>query len=386
MLVLAGLAISITSFAQKGEVNNAKANYIKYTSLKGAPGADKLAAAALNDAKTAVDKATANEKTKADPVAWAYRALIYADLALADSVDSKTAPLVAEAISSQKKAAELDKDGANKALIESVPPMMAQYQFNKGVRAYNAKDFAKASAEFQEGLTYTPKDSVLTLYSGLMALYGKDYKTAIKQYSAAVANKQYSPEVFTTLSELYFTEKDTINAIKVAAEGSAKFPTNTGLAAKEIEYSLVAGKNKEIIDRITELVKKDPTNKYNQYYLGIAYNGMGDFAKAEEAYKASIAIDPAFVDAYLNLGGLIMDEAIIIYNATNKLPGSQQAQYVEGMKKANVEFERAFPYLQKTIELNPKSKAAFTNLKVYYQVKKDTDKLKEIQAKIDSLN
>ena len=386
MLVAIGLGVSASSFAQKGEVNNAKATYIKYQGLKGAPGADKLAAIELNKAKESADKATVNEKTKADPVAWTYKALIYADLALADSVDNKAAPLLAEALSSHKKATELDKDGANKALLESVPSMAAQYQFNKGVRAYNAKDFAQATAEFSAGLNYTPKDSILTLYSGLMALYGKDYKTAIKYYNAAVENKQYSPEVFTTLSELYFSEKDTVNAIKTAATGSQKYPTNTTLASKEIEYSLIAGKNKEVIARITDQVKKDPGNKYNQYYLGIAYYGIGELSKAEEAYKASIAIDPNFADGYLNLGGVIMDEAIAAFNTANKLPPSQQVQYTEAMKKANIEFERAFPFLQKAAELNPKAKAAFEQMAIYYQVKKDVDKMKEMQAKAAALN
>jgi tetratricopeptide (TPR) repeat protein len=385
ILALVGLGVSTASFAQKGEVNSAKANYIKYTGLKGAPGAEKLAMPSLTAAKVSVDKATTNEKTQSDPVAWTYKALVYSDLALADSVETTSAPIFTEAVNSYKKATELDKDGANKTLLATVPGLLAQYQFNKGVRAYNAKDFKKASSEFIEGLTFTPTDSVLTLYSGLMALYAKDYPAAIKQYSLALTNKQGNPEVYTTLSELYFNEKDTVNAIKLAAQGAVKYPTNTGLATKEIEYSLIGGKNKEIIDRITEQSKKDPTNKYNPYYLGIAYQGLDDKAKAEEAYKASIAIDPNFADGYLNLGGLIMDNAITIYNSTNKLPASQQAQYVEGMKKANVEFERAFPYIQKSAELNPKSKAAFQHLLIYYQVKKDADKMKEIKAKIEAM-
>jgi tetratricopeptide (TPR) repeat protein len=385
ILILTCLSFSIASFAQKNEFNSAKTNYEKYAQLKGTPGVDKISTASIKTAKEAIDKASVNEKTMADPAVWAYRALIYADLALLDTVETSSAPIFAEAINSLKKATELDKDGANKALLAKVPGILKDVRLNQGIRAYMGKDLPKAYAHFKEGLAYEPKDSILTLYAGLAALQSKDYKSAIAQYSAAIANKQINTDVYNTLAELYFTEKDTVSAIKVATEGATKYPANPDLVTKEIEYSLMMGKNKEIIDKITEQAKKDPKNKLNPYYLGIAYTGMDDYPKAEQAYKDAIAIDPNFADAYMNLGGLIMQGGINLYNAANKLPASQNAQYTEAMKKANDEFDRALPYLQKSAELNPKSKPTFQNMKLYYQVKRDAAKMAEMQAKIDAL-
>ncbi len=49
------------------------------------------------------------------------------------------------------------------------------------------------------------------------------------------------------------------------------------------------------------------------------------------------------------------------------------------------EFDRALPYLQKAVELNPKSEMSLTNLKKYYQVNNNTAKIAEIDAKIKAL-
>jgi tetratricopeptide (TPR) repeat protein len=382
IFVLSG--ISLMAFAQK-EITQAKSSYERYQSLKSTPGADKLSAGSIKAAKEAIDKGVANPKLQADASLWAYKALIYSDLALLDSVETRITPLLSEATTALAKATELDKDGAQKANIETVKTLLAQNYLNAGVRFYNAKDFPKAFTEMKSGLTYSPKDSVLVLYSALMALYSKDYKSAIAQYNVAVANKQADTAVYNNLVDLYVAEKDTASAIRIAGEGAKLFPKNSSLATKEIEYSLMSGKNKEIIDRITAQAKAEPNNGLLPYYLGIAYSATNDIPKAEEAYKASIAIDPKFAESYINLGSIILNNGIVAYNTANKLPQNQQAQYTAMMTKATTEFERSFPYLKKATELKPTSRLAFMNLRTYYNVKKDTAKSAEVSKILEGL-
>ena len=87
----------------------------------------------------------------------------------------------------------------------------------------------------------------------------------------------------------------------------------------------------------------------------------------------------------INLGGLILNKGIDIYNTANKLPQSEQKKYDEMLKKAMSEFDRAFPHLQKATELNPKSRMAWENLKTYYLVKRNEAKVTEITKTINSL-
>jgi len=184
---------------------------------------------------------------------------------------------------------------------------------------------------------------------------------------------------------MYAAQKDTAAAIKVLSEGVAKFPKSTDLATREIEFSLMSGKQKQIIDKISAQVAANPTNRLYPFYLGIAYNSIGDNKKAEDAYKKAIAVDPNYADAYINLGGLIMNNGIDLYNKGNKLPTNKIAEYNALRKQSTAEFDRALPYLEKAVELNPKSILALRNLKQYYSIKNNTAKMNEVDAKIKAL-
>jgi tetratricopeptide (TPR) repeat protein len=375
---------SVFAFAQKGELNSAKSNYDKYTVLKSATPA--MAVTNLQSAKQSIDKAAQHEKTMNDPATWTYKALIYADLALLDSVPATSAPLLKEATSALEKAVSLDKAGANKANLEEVNKLFAQYHLNAGVRAYQAKDFKEALKGFNASLNYRPGDTTITYYAGLSAINAQDYAAAIKAYQDLVkTNFSNNSQIYLDLSRIYALQKDTVAAVRAAAEGSAKFPNNAELARQEIELSLLSGKQKETIGRITAQAEKEPKNKLYPFYLGVAYATMNDSEKAEEWYKKSIAIDPNYAEATLNLGGVILNKGIELYNGANKLPQSKQKEYETMMKKANTEFDRALPYLQKATDLSPKSRMAWENLRAYYQAKRNTAKVAEINKTLQTL-
>ncbi len=384
ILVTVLTASSVMVYAQKGEVTSAKTNYEKYVQLKDA--SLQLAIPNLKMAKTSVDKAVVHDKTMADPSAWTYKALIYGEMALMDSVPSTSKPLIVEAQSAYKKAVELDKEGANKANLDHVNgAIFSQYELNQGVRAYQANNYTDAYTSFNNALTYRPGDTTITYYAGLSAINSKNYDAGIKSYESLIkTNFSNNNAIYLDLSRLYSMKGDTAKAISIASEGAAKY-NDSQLATQEIELSLMSGKQKEVITKIADQAKKDPKNKLYPYYLGIAYSTVGDAVKAEEAYMQAIAIDPAFADANINIGGVILNKGIALYNEANKLPPSKQKEYDAAMKLASAEFDRAFPYLQKAVELDAKSRIALENLKTYYLVKKDNAKLDEVTKKIESL-
>jgi tetratricopeptide (TPR) repeat protein len=148
----------------------------------------------------------------------------------------------------------------------------------------------------------------------------------------------------------------------------------------------LSGKQKEIINKISEQYKKNPTNKTYPYYLGIAYSNTGDNEKAVESYAKAIEIDSTYFDAYLNLGGILLNKGLAILKVANELPPtSKQKEYDDKVKLATVEFDRALPYLEKANSLDPKSRPALDNLKIYYLVKRNQPKADEIAAKIEAL-
>ena len=385
---IAILFVSLSSLvlAQKGELSSAKTNYEKYVQLKEANSAA-LGLTNIKAAKASIDKAVAHEKTMNDASAWAFKALIYADMAMLDSVPATSKPFITDAIVALAKAKELDKTGAVKQQIDGTNSLLAQYELNFGVKAYQSNRFEDAYKSFTNSLNYRPGDTTLTYYAGLSAINAKNYKAGIVNYEALTkTNFSSNRQIYLDLSRLYALQGDTAKGIQWAAEGSKKFSDDAALATQEIELSLMAGKQNEVITKITEQEQKDPKNKLLPFYLGIAHNASNNNAKAIEAYKRAIIIDPDYADANLNLGGLILNSGLELYNSANKLPQNKQKEYDEMLKKANAEFDKSLPYIQKASDLNPKSKLALDNLKTYYIIKRNQAKVDEITKKINALN
>ena len=378
------LGCAYSASAQKGELSTAKTNYEKYIALKDA-GSLALAGPSLTIAKTSIDKAALNEKTAIDASTWAYKALIYANLALNEADAATAEALIKSAGDDFSKAVDMDTDKKNANLITAGNDAFAQFQLNKGVKAFQAQDFKQAYTAFEQSLIYRPADTLLTYYSGLAAINAVDYTSAIKRYEELLTT-DYSAnrEIALDLSKLYSMQKDTVNAIRIASVYATKF-NDQALATQEIELSLMSGKQKQVIERILAQITLDPKNKLQHFYLGIAYDALKEFKKAEDAYKKAIDLDANYFDATLNLGSGILNNGIDLYNKANTLPANKQKEYDAAMKAAFVEFDRAFPYLDKAVKIDPKSLNALQNLKTYYVIKKNTAKVAELTKQISAL-
>jgi len=410
MTGLLGL-VATTTFAQKGELNNAQTEYDKYETSRGNKVTASIAATSIANAKTSIDKAALNEKTSVLPQTFALKGAIYSSLAVQDSVPATSAPLFATAEEAIKKAKELDTKGENKKLIDHANVNLAQYQLSKGVRDYQNKDYKSAYKSFDYYRTVLPEDTNAIYYTGLAAANANMYPEAITNYNKLLTtNYSGKQRIYTDLSTIYLLNKDTTGALKSVSEGVAKYPTNADFRKREVEIYLQTGRQKEVIDKINAAIANDPKNKSLYYYAGLTYSQAAEsagkdiakakdaaskataqkakedsFAKAADMYKKALEIDPNYFEANLNLGYVLIAPAIDMYNAANKLPASQQKAYDAAVAKAGAQFDLAKPYLLKAVEINPKSYDALNNLKTYYLGKKDTVKAGEIQKQIDAL-
>ncbi|ASU34639.1 hypothetical protein MuYL_2752 [Mucilaginibacter xinganensis] len=417
MTCLLGLA-SAATFAQKGELNNAQSEYDTYASLRG----QKVAAlaskanASIQNAKTSIDKASTNEKTANLPATSALKAAIYSSLAVDDTVATTSAPLFAAADDAVKKAKELDIKGENKKLIEAANLNLAQYKLTAGVKDYQNKKYEDAYKEFDYYRTVLPEDTNAIYYTALSAANAGDkdpkyYPLAISNYTKLLTTK-YSgnARVYLDMTSIYLLAKDTTNALKIAGEGVAKYPAFSDLRKREIEMALQSGKQTEVLGKIQSAIANDPKNKELQYYLALTYSQVADaansraekakddatktkehavalenYGKAADAYKKAIEIDPAYFEANMNLGYVLMRPALDIFNAANKLPASKQKEYDVAIAKSNAQLDLAKPYLQKAVDLNAKSIDALTNLRNYYRAKLDPPHAAENKAKANEL-
>lgn len=417
-LLMAGLLglVSATTFAQKGELSNAQSEFDKYESLRGQKTFATTANTSINNAKIAIDKASANEKTAALPLTYALKGAIYSALAVQDSVASTSAPLFTIADEALKKAKELDTKSENKKLINGGNLYLAQYKLTGGVKDYQSGKYEDAYKEFDYYRTILPEDTNAIYYTALSATNAgnKDpryYPLALTNYNKLATLKfSGNAKTYLNMSSIYLLNKDTTNAIKAANDGVAKYPSDPELRRREIEIALQTGKQADVLSKIQSAITNDPKNKNLYYYEGLTYSQLADaadalslkskdeatkraklqaatdyYGKAADAYKKAIDIDPGYFDANMNLGYSLIKPAIDEYNAANKLPVTKQKEYDATIAKANAQFDLAKPYLQKAVDLNPKSVDALTNLRNYYRGRIDKAHAAENLAKSNDL-
>lgn len=386
ILSLALVLMTTLAFSQTNNLRRAKASYNKFSDVKSI-GNPMLGVADLKSAHAALEKAIEHEKTKDLAETWTYYALTNADLALMEEGDAGK-EFLATAIDARQKATQLDTDGEQAENLSMLSSLLAQYELNIGVNAWDQQDFATAYGAFDRGSQYLPGDTTLLYYAGLAAVHSQNYNNAIAKYTELVPIDEFSSnrEIILDLSRIYLMQGDTTNAIKYAEIGSNKYPQDGELATQFIELNLMAGNEKEIIQTITDQAARSPQDKNLQYYLGIAYSAANDLEKAEVAYEKALAIDPNFVDALINMGGLVLNKGIDKWNKTNNNRELSQQEYDAEIQVAHSIFDEALPYLQKAVDIDSSNYIALSNLQKYYQIKENQEKVDELQAKLDALN
>ncbi len=418
-LLTAIFAFSVLgAFAQQRAIDDAKDNYSKYDVAKGNLVIGKPL---LLNAKASIDKAATNSKTANSPQLFATKAMIYASLASIETDATAAAADYDTAVDAIKKAKDVDTKNENTTSIQHAALELAQIHLDKGVKAFQAKNYEAAYKEFDTGRQMAPEDTLLVLYSGIAATNYKNYPAAIANYAKLVTtNYSKKLDIYNDLTTLYLYNKDTTSALKTIQEATTKFPASTDLRKREIEVSLQAGLQGDLINKIEAAIKGDPNNKALYYYEGLTYSQIAEtagntlrklaknakagkgapdpqiaklqqvraenFSKAAEQYKKAIAIDANYFDAYLNLGYVSMQPAIDTYNDAVQLPVNATKAYDAAMAKAKSQFEVAKPFLLKAAELKPESTDALTNLKSFYLGTRDDANANATQKKIEALS
>jgi len=384
--MLSFVAIAV---AQKSEISAAKNNYALFeVTLQSKKTSLKKKLEALNLAKTSIDKATEHEKTKNVAEAWTYKAIIYSAIAVNDTVNVANADAAfktaQEAIT---KAKQLDKDGKEKVNIENSERNLSIVMQNKGVSAFNKKDYKEAYNSFKYIADVMPNDSLYNMYTAIAANNAQLPDEAIKYYGKTLALHSGNPSLYQELGRLYLAKADTAAALKTFEEGRTKHPENVNLIFDELNIYLNKGQVASQISKIDAAISKDPNNKTLHFVSGIAHASNKDFEKAEAAYKKALEIDPAYSDAIYNLSVIYINRGNTFINEANKLPNNKasDAKYTALKGKFEAELGKALPLLEKARELNPKDANVLTTLKEVYVKLNQMDKAEQMKKALSEL-
>lgn len=343
----------------------------------------------LDKARTEIDKAIVHEKTQGKAKTWYTRGEIYEGI-VASPIYGKAVPAMEgtkTAFDSYSKAITLEgKDSEYGKMATAKLDGLYGLALNSGVESYNGKDFAKAMDSYRMAQQIRPQDTTAYLYAAYASEANQDFAGAKEMYGKLQGIGYKTPQMYGRMLQIARQEKDDAGARKVVQDALVAFPNNKGFMLEDLNMELSAGRGKEAIGKIERAIAADPTNSNLYAVLGSIYDQDKQPAKALEAYKKAVEVDPANFDANFNLGVYNYNKAADLYTKASKM---SLAEYNKSGKKFEADgkkyFQESIPYFEKALQAQPDDRTVISSLqKAYLRVGRPADSEK-MSAKLDTL-
>ncbi len=242
--------------------------------------------AQLKDAqcKTATDDIAKAEKATLDPkkgiksATWVKLAEAQLEMANNCGKDSMASQ---KAYDTYKKALEIDKAAGGKGVKDietaSSGPTSKLYAslMQQGVGFYNAKSSKKALVLFKLASETNPKDTISTLYAGIVAQQSQQLDDAKTYFSKFIEQGGKDVAVFYGLSELYRTDKDNAKAVEILKKGIQANPKDRDLQSSLINAYLGGGMMNDAIESMKTMIAATPNTPENAKNLAENLKNLG---------------------------------------------------------------------------------------------------------------
>lgn len=383
------LFTAISLFAQKGKVNLA-------LSLKEAGKLDK----AISTIEEAIDVNNPKAESSINwPKTWEARGEIFQ--AVFQSKDENYRKLHAdpltEAFKSYKKAIELDSKSNYSKSIKIKLQMLIHDLSVQAEAAFNTQNYTKALASFEQILTIenTPVykdespelvDTVIIYNAALSAYNANRYDKAIEYYKKAVLYKYNGAQTYERLTESYLSKKDTTGALEIMYQGLKEYPGYTPILVQLINVYEKRNNIAEAMRYVDLAISNEPRNESFHLFKGILCDRMNYTEDAIKSYLKAIELKSDHFDALFNLGIVYYNLGVKQIDVANKVPSNQSEMYESEKNKADLEFKKALPYLEKAYELKANDRSLLEALKnVYYRIH-ILDKYEAIIERLNTIN
>lgn len=373
-IAVLGLAIVGSGFAQEKALKSAKKSLSreKYT-----------------EAATIIDQVVVNPETAGNLDAWTTRGRVY--LAIAKNpLLMRDYPNAAElSLESFNKVLSIDPSSKNVILMRNDVLALADVFYNKAATQFGESDFKGAVTSFESAFgLYQMQgiyDTATAINIASSAFRASDMAKAEEYFSKVIADGYQKFDAYTSLAEVYIAEGKKSEAAQLVEKALALFPEQKDayLSASTVYLRLEDNqKASAVLETALQKWSDDPSF---QLYIGMAYERMGEYEKAEAAYKKALEINPDFHDATLNMAAYYVNTGVRIKEEADKLPFEETEKYDAMMAEAKVFFERALPYLEKLMVVQPDNLNVLYTLRDVYVQLGQMDKATEVRSKIETL-
>jgi tetratricopeptide (TPR) repeat protein len=381
------IAVSV-AFAQKGKVTSA----LSYKE-----------AGKLDKAVEAIEEAVNANNPKAEgsinwPRTYEVRGEIYQAVFQSKDENYKklsTDPLTI-AFDSYIKALKLDEKGRNAKDMKIKFTLLIQDLTNQAVAAFNENNYDKALKSFEQIMAIEQTDAykadeknlvdtVIMFNAGLAAYNAKNFDKAIDYYRQAAKYKYNGAKTVSLIANSFLQKKDTVSALQVLQDGLKEYSDNGALLVDIINTYMVANKVNEAMKYLDIAISQDPKNVTYYFARGTLFDKLQKPEDAATNYLKAIELKEDYFDAYYNLGALYYNKGVKQVDVANTIPSNQPEKYEVEKNKADVEFKKAIPYMEKALEIKPTDKYTLESLKTLYYRLKMMDKHAEIIEKMKNL-
>ncbi len=372
-VLLAGMA-----FAQKGKVT-AALNYLEVDEI--------------GKALDAIEKAEQHDKSKDWYKTFFAKGRVYqvlfesGDKDLMKQIDGDPLEI---AFDSYQKAIKLDEKGRIEKQIDLFYQSLLNDFLNQGIEAFNNNEYKQAFKSFNYAVKVgeTPIfeggiDTSVVYNAGLAAYNAQMYKEAITRFEEVGAMGYEGGTPYILVKNAYVALGDSANALKALQTGFEKFPENEGLLIELINYYLMSGSDDAALKYIEMAIERDPENSSYWHAQGVLYDKKKMMDKAIESYNKAIELNDENFNSYYNLGALYFNRGVTMANDAINIKDPDA--YAKEVAKADEEFAKSLPYLEKAHELQPNDVGTMETLKMLYYRLQMMDKHAEISKKLEEL-
>jgi tetratricopeptide (TPR) repeat protein len=307
------------------------------------------------------------------------------------------------ALKSYEKSLQLDDKEKYKADVLDRIKLLSEGFFNEGVTQYNEKkNYSEAFKNFKKSMDLSKQykaetdtiQKISTYYAAnSLELDGKAAE-ALPYYKEALEIGYRNPSLYSALARVSTeTIQDTVQALNYLSQGRKVYPDDFNLIIAETNIFLAQGNTEKALENLKIAVKKDTSNATIWFAVGTNYERMMNqqdvdslktafMNEAINAYEKALEINPDYFKAVYNLGAIYTNRARDLEIIAGNIPFDQQEKYDSVKKLASENLEKARPYLEKALEIEPDDLDVMRVLKEIYARTNDKEKLSEINKRI----
>lgn len=310
------------------------------------------------------------------------------------------------------------KDNQDGNFLDAAEKLIMAYEMDEEEYVdylYFAAGSAVNGKDYDLSLNYYLKLKNLG-YTGIVDEYfvtnnetGVEEKVSETEYDLLKSSKDYSnprigktesrfPEIVKNIALIYVQQGKNDLAEAAIKEARSIQPDDVSLLLNEADlYIRISNNSDNDDDRLLyrnkfkalmeKAIELEPDNGILYYNLGVIYAEQGELNLAKEKYFQAIKFIPDYVDAYLNLVSVILEDEVTIVEEMNSLGTSKKdnLRYDELKIEREDLYRDCVPLLEELLKVSPTNIDALNTLKNIYGVLGNNEAFIKIKAKIEEL-